>query len=82
MMLDSMQILNDLIDEFGEGEVLLLSYDFLPGKIELRLVAKNCSVAHHFTRKEMDLVKVDVFNRIYKQMFTMLKKEVSLYGPD
>lgn len=76
MVLDSIKILGDLTNEFGEGEVTLMKYDFLPHDFELRIVAKNSSVAHQFSTTELELAKVDVFNRIYKQMFAMLKKQV------
>lgn len=82
MKLDSMQILTDLIDEFGEGEVILMHYDHLPEQIELRLIVKHQHASHRFSFKELKDAKVDVFNRIYKQMFTLLKKEVSLNVED
>lgn len=80
MILDSMQILTDLIKEFGEGEVSLAKYNFM-GEIELRLIVKQEHVAHRFTEKEMNAcVDAVVFNRIYNQMFKIMKERIRLSG--
>ena len=78
MTLDSVQILKDLMDAFGEGEVSLMSYDFHIGNIELRLVALESSVSHRFTKAELDTATPAVFNRIYKQLFALLSKEIKI----
>ena len=79
MILDSIQILDDLVNEFGEGEVALMKYDFLPG-IELRLITHGRSVSHQFLTTELDTATPEIFNRIYKQLFAMLVKDVKLNG--
>ena len=79
MKLDSIQILADLKAEFGEGEVLLADWDFFDG-IELRIIAKDCSVAHIFQPTQMEAAKPDIVNLEYKKMFAQLKQVVKDQG--